>query len=129
MYISNNINIKAQDSCSSKQIIHMLNNFYVEYITMVAKGNFTNEERDLFLAKYCTKNMMDYLENCKCEYDPFLGAQDADSLSLKTLIIKKDTNNNNLYRVSYIDYYSKVKSNIGLFIVKQKECYKIDSFW
>jgi hypothetical protein len=127
LYVPNNIN--AQDSCSSEQIINMLNNFYVEYITMIAKGIFTNEERDTLLAKYCTKNMMDHLENCKCESDPFLDAQDADTLSLKTLKIIKDPKCYNLYRVSYVDYYSKIKSNIGLYIVRQKKDYKIDSFW
>lgn len=77
--------------------------------------------------KYCTANLLRKIEKDELDYDPFLNAQDSNIEWIKTLSVKKDTKENNLYYVSYKDTYNGTQIVIKLIVLKEKESYKIDA--
>lgn len=124
---------QPQNNFSDEQILGMLKSFYTSYIIEDSKMPTNYEKLDSIKSKYCTANLLNKIENQfkkqELDYDPFLNAQDCDIEWLKTLTIRKDTKKSNLYYVSYADNYNNTKITIRLIVVKEKECYKIDSVW
>jgi hypothetical protein len=109
----------------------MLRTFYTNYITEISETSDVKKEisyLDSLTHIYCTSSLLEKIKNEELDYDPFINAQDADIECLRTLTINKDAEVSNLYVVSYLETYSFQQINIKLLIVKQKNCYKIDSF-
>ncbi len=131
LFINNYSCIQAQSNGTDEQILKMLNNFYTDYITQMAKdGSPDMTKIDSIQRKYCTTSLLNKiskgLSEEELDFDPFLKAQDSNLECLKTLSISKDSSNN-LYKVSYLDSYSKAKITIRLIVIKEKENFKIDS--
>ena len=116
-----------QPSSTDEQIISMLKDFYTGYITENAKMPTDFAKINLMKKKYCTANLLSKIEKEELDYDSFLNAQDSNTEWLKTLAVKKDTKENNLYQVSYKDTYNGTQVVIKLIVIKEKESYKIDA--
>lgn len=114
-------------SSTDEQIISMLKEFYTAYITENAKMPADFTKINLIKKKYCTANLLSKIEKEELDYDPFLNAQDSNTEWLKTLTIKKDTKENNLFQVSYKDTYSGTQVIIKLIVIKEMESYKINA--
>jgi hypothetical protein len=110
-----------------QQIIKMLRSFYTIYITENSKENSDEKMLQALKKNTCTNNLLHNIKGL--DYDPFLSAQDCDNNYLKTLTIKKNPKGTNLFKISYMDGYSKKPLVIGLTVVKLKDGYKIDSIW
>jgi hypothetical protein len=123
--------VKCQSTTEEEKISSMLRTFYTNYITEISETSDAKKEisyLDSLTHIYCTSSLLEKIKNEELDYDPFINAQDADIEWLKTLTINKDADVNNLYVVSYLETYSFQQIKIKLLIVKQKNCYKIDSF-
>jgi hypothetical protein len=107
---------------SQEQITKMLKFFY----TCLATIHNLNK-LDSVKKLNCTCNYFKEIEKQEMlDYEPLIKAQDFGFDCLKTLTIKKDLKRDDLYYVTYIETYTKMKVIIKLIIVKEKEQYKID---
>lgn len=129
------IKIKAKTEYSEKEIKSMIREFYSVYVTEFLSKNNLNEQKkklDSITQIYSTKSLLDSInyefKNNELDYDPFLNAQDANLQMLKTLIIQKSKQKENLYRVMYLtNEYDSSFTNITLTISKENGRYKISS--
>ena len=120
----------SQSNSSDEQMVTMLKKFYTNYITESA-GTADEKKLDLIKRQYCTaellKKIEQQLKTGALDYDPFIMAQDCDKEWLKTLKVKKDAVNNNIFLITYVDNYNKKQITIHLRVIKQKDSYKIDA--
>jgi hypothetical protein len=111
-----------------------LKNFYTSYISLwgIMNLDLTNGEKikinDSLKTVYCSNRLCKLLHDLTNQpilnSDPFINSQMVDTLMLKSLTIKKDSINDNLYIISYT--YGG-PNTIRLIISKEGSRYKIDS--
>lgn len=122
--------VKSQtNKYSEKEIITMIKSFYTAYITETSKMPPDFNKIEVIKKEYCTLSLLNKIEMQELDYDPFLKAQDCDAETLKTLSIKKDIKQKNLFYVSYNDNYTKTEITIKLIIKKENDSYKIDTIY
>lgn len=116
----------AQANSNEEQlkVINRLKEFYTIYITENSKMPPDFNKIDLLKREYCTKNFILKMEAEEYDYDPFLDAQDCELAWLKMLQITVNPENKNVFDVFFGDIGSKNK--IKLFMIKEKEQYKIN---
>jgi Protein of unknown function (DUF3828) len=123
---------------TAKDPVIFLKNFYTIYITKMAIGQ-RPESNDSLVKKYCTSRLLKKIAAHSnperpnwWDYDPIIKAQDADTATLKTLVIKTNKTPDS-YSVSYkwTDYYTKKTGTfiIHLIVEKQKEGFRIADVW
>jgi hypothetical protein len=108
---------------NDEKVKQMLRSFYTSYIIENSTFPVNQNKRDSIEKKYCTINVFRQFRE-DIDYDPFLKSQMVDSLILKTLTIRKDSIENNLYHISYT--YGIENITVKLHVVKEKDDYKID---
>lgn len=139
MFLSQSSCISAQNNPSDKEIIAMLNEFYVAYstvwsITPPPSPDILDRKIDSIQEKYCTLKLRTeakkYLED---GHDLMTNDLGIGIESLKTLIITKDSTKADIYIVSYITTNTdaankpiKQKITLKVAVVKGKEGYKIN---
>ncbi len=125
------------DSASSP--LSFLTNFYTTYITDMAIGK-SNNSNDSLVRKYCTSRLLrKIVEHSNpdklnwWDYDPILKAQDADTATLKSLVIIETNKTSNTYSVSYkwTDFFTKKTETvtIHLMVAKQNQGFRIADVW
>ncbi|MES2780087.1 MAG: DUF3828 domain-containing protein [Bacteroidota bacterium] len=124
------MSVQAQEVYSEVEIKKRLKEFYLTYMTQIESSTDVLMEQKI-LKKYCTRKLIakvtsasDMEKDNSLDYDVFINAQDVDVKSLKTLVIKRETEN--IYRVSYVPSYNKKMKTIRLKIVKREKEYFID---
>lgn len=134
--ISSSIISYSQENQDGKCEIEMLKEFYVAHCSLYHMSQ-DNKRTDSLVDKYCTPRLSKIIkainEQSYYEHDPLTKDAGIDSLSLKTLIIKKNPQKNNGFVVSYsvlqdAPDMSKVKTDviIHLTVVKENDKFKID---
>jgi len=130
--IFSNFSCQSQAKASDDGAIKMLKEFYTSYITEGANIESNEEKLESIPKKYCTAKLLakmkHEMEEGEMDADPFINAQDFDIDWVKTLSISKDPQQADVYIVSYLDNYSKTRTNIKLHVVKEGAQYKIDAF-
>ena len=120
-----------QTFSSEKQVISLLNNFYTSYITERSKMPEDFDKINSLKTKFLTQKLITKIDTAdidELDYDPFLNAQYCDIEWLKTLIIRKESTDNNCFEITYQkNYFNTEKTSIKLIIIKQKDGFKIDS--
>ncbi|PWK77087.1 hypothetical protein LX99_02897 [Mucilaginibacter oryzae] len=125
---------KAQTSAQEKEVSKFLSVFYTKYITEVGSSSSpgVTEKRIALLQKqYCTSKMLAKIPQIisKTDADPFLKAQDADTVNLKTLSVVRANNKPGVYTVSYFSAPDNHTFVINLKVVKLGSDLKIDEVW
>jgi hypothetical protein len=139
LILSNISCIRAQDE--EKQVISMLEEFYVAYNTVSANSglDILKPKLDSLQKKYCTKRFQKELKKIfevhGLDHDVLLNdVYTEDIESLKTMSITKDKTRDNTYLIIYdavvtgIDYKKKIQK-VQIFVVVAKEdgVFKIDN--
>ena len=106
--------------------LEMLELFYTEYISLV-ENSVDNSEIESFQAKNCTKEFMRTMKEWELDYDPFINAQDASAESINSLIIKRISNRENTFSVSYTYPGNEVPNEIILTLELVKGFYMISN--
>ncbi len=125
----NGISCKSQSAnFNDKDINGMLNDFYTSYIVERSKMPENFKKIDSIVKKYCTIDLQNQLKNEDIDYDLLLNSQFCEREWLNTMSIKKDSNDNCIYNVSF-EYMADGKTkqkNIKLQIVKNNLEYKVN---
>lgn len=133
--------VNSAISCSpenqdGKCEIEMLKEFYVAHCSLYHLSQ-DNKRTDSLVDKYCTPRLSAIIkainEQSYYEHDPLTKDAGIDSLSLKTLIVKKDPQKTNGFIVTFsviqdAPDMSKVKTDviIHLTVVRENDKFKID---
>jgi hypothetical protein len=80
--------------------------------------------RTSIINKYLTKALLNKLEDS--DYDPIIQAQDCDKEMIKTLEIKLETGQKNVYSVCYTWANDNQRACIKLLLTEENESYLID---
>jgi hypothetical protein len=118
--------LKAQSSFTDEQALKMLKSFYNEYISEISIMPMNEEKVQEIKTNFCTKNLLNKLNDKELDNDRFIEAQDCDIELLKKLNFKKKAKTENTFVVSYLDNASRKLISIELIVVKQDEIYKIE---
>jgi len=125
----NGISCKSQsENLNEKDITGMLNVLYTSYIIERSKMPENFKKTDSIVKKYCTIDFQNQLKSEDIDYDLLLNSQFCEKEWLNTLSIKKDSNDNSIYNVSFeytVDGKTK-QNNIKLQIVKNNLEYKVN---
>jgi hypothetical protein len=121
---------------SEEQIVKVLRTFYTNYIAEfevdftkvdVSKIAKRREERiDSVLNKYCTLDLLKEIQDA-WDYDPFVKGQMIDVRMLDNLTIRKDSDHNDIYYVTYL--YGSGKTTMKFVIINRRGTYKMDYLW
>jgi hypothetical protein len=123
--------VQAQNSSRDTLAKTMLVDFYTSYMKEFTDLSSAREHKiNAIIKKYCTTSLINKIPKLadQIDSDPFLKAQDSDSTWAKSLVIKKDLKRPSVYTVSYRDG-SNTNTTIHLFVIRQKESYKIADVW
>jgi|ERR1044072_10351 hypothetical protein len=131
-YTFANLSCQSQAKASDDAAIKMLKEFYTSYITEGTKIESNEDQLESIQKKYCTAKMLTKMkhemEEGEMDSDPFINAQDFNIDWLKTLTITKDPQKADVYIVSYLDNYTKTRTQMKLHVVKEGAQYKIDAY-
>ncbi len=124
-------NVQKQEDYSEIEVKSMLMNFYESYTAELFFKEFESQEKiDSISSIYLTKKLIDYLDkkyqSTELDYDPFTHAQMFGNETLRSIKIRKDESNNNIYYISFFWSYEKKLVTIKLGIIKENKVYKID---
>ena len=103
-------------------VVVWLKDFYSHYMTEMSKMPPNSKYLDNLESSHCTKQLLSKLKNEDYDYDPFLNAQDIDLASVKSLSIKKSSDN--AYIVSYTAANKKI-IHVKVFVMCEKNKYSI----
>jgi hypothetical protein len=123
--------VQAQNSPPDTPAMTMLRDFYTNYLKEFTDLSSAHAQKlNTILKKYCTTSLINKVPKLavQIDSDPFLKAQDSDSTWAKSLVIKKDLKKPSIYIVSYGDA-GNASTIIHLFVIKQRESYKIADVW
>jgi hypothetical protein len=111
-----------------KQIINMLNNFYISYISEQSKMQQDFKKIDVLLKKYCTDNLQKQIQDEEIDYDLLIDGQYCKKEWLNTMVISKYTYGANIYIVNFNYTVNKVKKKkeIKLQVIKNGNNFLID---
>ena len=122
--------LKAQGDDFESDPILMLKEFYTRYISICSTG----KAGDLasIREKFCTRDLLNEIYGKQAElldYDPFLNAQDCDIKSLKTLEVKRDDKDQNIFIVTYVWPSDNKTISIKTGVIKVRDTYKISKLF
>jgi hypothetical protein len=86
---------------TGEKAVHTLEEFYTEYISACDSPAGNGEAMTAMKNKYLAKALLEKLEGADLDYDPLIQAQDCDGETVKTLEIKPDAEQENVYSVCY----------------------------
>ena len=142
--INNSFSQNNKHDFDENEAIKTIKNFYTEVLTLyienepalntntnkpLIQGNQLYLEEQKIRQKYCTKRLLEYIKMLtfqrKLDWDPFLEAQDYYPDWLKNLLVKKESDGENLFSVTLKHRYGS--RTIKLTVTKEGEFYKIES--
>jgi hypothetical protein len=125
---ADSIKLSAPETSNNREekAIQTLKDFYTAYISDCDSPAGNSETRSTIKNKYLTKRLSDKLENTYPDYDPLIQAQDCDRETLKTLEVKPETEQENVYCV-YYTWLDGKKIQIKLRLVEENGCLLIDA--
>ncbi len=97
---SEELSIKETPDFIDSKGIEMLETFYRKYFVLV-ENSIDPSELENLQVENCTKEFMKKSKKWKIDYDPFINAQDASAESANSLIIKRISNREKTFSVSY----------------------------
>lgn len=106
---SSSVETSDSEETSNKEIsnfddskgVEMLESFYKEYIPLV-ENSIDPSEIESLQAQYCTKLFIQTMKEWGLDYDPLINAQDASAESINSLTVKRVSNRERTFYVSYI---------------------------
>jgi len=119
--------ISNASEIKNEKAIQTLKEFYTLYISACDSSD-GNSALDSLKNKYFTVSLLNKLKNPNLELDadPILNAQDCDKNCVKTLEIKPDAGQKNVYNVCYTWLSDDTKVYIKLLLVENNGNYLID---
>ncbi|MFV0420415.1 MAG: DUF3828 domain-containing protein [Dysgonomonas sp.] len=119
--------IKKETNTGQEKQIQTIKEFYTAYILECDKPLPLDLKKiNSIKSKYLTKKLQEKLKEADLDYDPILNAQDCDKKWIETLRISPDTEQKNIYIISYMDDYNRDYNQIRLTVTKVGEKYLID---
>ena len=110
---SEELSIKETPDFSDSKGIEMLETFYKKYFVLV-ENSIDPSELENLQVENCTKEFMKKIKKWKMDYDPFINAQDASAESVNSLIIKRVSDREKTFSVSYTYPGSDIPNEIVL---------------
>jgi hypothetical protein len=112
-----------------EQITEFLSKFYTEYIKECnAPPKEGLEGIQKIKKKFCTSKFLEKIKEEEQDYDPIINAQDCNEDWIKTLTVRRDTNNaqGNLYIVCFMDFHKKSLHCLNVCVKKENNVWKVD---
>lgn len=109
--------------------IKMIRSFYSEYITINNEVSVDEARLAAIKKKYCTARLLSALQQEEMDYDPFLNAQDCDTSWIRTMSVKHDVLENDIYHVQYKDVSTQENIRVKLKLNHENGEYRIDKVY